>query len=77
MLTLQLFLLSLLLFDILLSLTSMTVAVLHLLAVPRGRLLPLIVVPLVPSSTLTTVVVFVLYVLPILLLVHRPWFIPP
>ena len=74
--TLQLFLLSLHLFDILLSLTSMTVTVLHLLAVPRGRLLPLFVGPIVPTSTLPTVVVFVLYVLPMLLLVHRPWFIP-
>ena len=54
----------------------MTVAVLHLLAVARGRLLPLFVVPFLPTLTLTTVVVFVLYVPPMPLLVHRPWFIP-
>ena len=49
MLTSQLFLLSLLLFDLLISLTSMTVAVLHLLAVPRGRL-PLFVCFLAADS---------------------------
>ena len=59
MLTLQLFLLLLLLFDILLSLTSMTVAVLHLLVVSSRRLLPLFVVPLVASSTTGTVVFIV------------------
>ena len=76
MLTLQLFLLLLLLFDILLSLTSMTVAVLHLLVVSSRRLLPLFVVPLVASSTIGTVVVFVLDVPPMPFLVHRTWFIP-
>ena len=56
----QMFLLSLLLFfDLLVTLTSMTVAVLHLLTVPRGWLLLLFVVPLVPTSTLITVAVFV------------------
>ena len=76
MLKLQLFLLSLLFFDILISLTSMTVAVLHLLVVSSRRLLPFFVVPLVASSTIGTVVVFVLDVPPMLVLVHCTWFIP-
>ena len=41
---------------------------------PHGRLL-LFVVPLVPTSTLTTVAVFVLAVPPLPLSVYRPWFI--
>ena len=75
MLTLQLLLLSILVFDLLISVTSITVAVLHLLVIVRGTLLPLFVVPLVPTSTLTTVVFIVLDVPPMLFLVHRTWFL--
>ncbi len=73
----QMILLSLLLFfDLLVTLTSMTAAVLHLPAVQRAVLLLFFVVPfLTLTSTLTTVVVFVSVVLPMPLLVPRPYFI--